>query len=74
MSTRTKRRALRRKLDARPDTPDFRNKIYVPTLVAVLSEMSIDNYRRLKVPVSDQGQEGRLCWFRFGYRGELPFA
>ncbi len=51
-----------RKLDACPDTPDFRDLIYRPTLVEVPGERSLAKYRDEypdgRVPVLDQGQEG----------------
>ena len=47
-----------RTLDARPDTLDFRDRMYEPTLVEVPLRRSLDDYRRAKVPVLDQGSEG----------------
>jgi Papain family cysteine protease len=54
-----KRISLRaRRLDARPDTVDFRDLMYVPTLVEVPTEMPLARYRRARVPILDQGREG----------------
>ncbi|MCB4811057.1 C1 family peptidase [Methylovorus menthalis] len=47
-----------RVLNARPDTTDFRDKMYIPTLVEVGQEIPLDNYRKSKTPVLDQGSEG----------------
>ena len=51
------------KLDARPDTLDFRDKMYVPTLVEVPMSISLDEYRANGVPILDQGQEGACTGF-----------
>jgi hypothetical protein len=48
----------KRTFDALPDTIDFRDTMYVPTLVAVRSASDIKSYRALKIPVLDQGREG----------------
>ncbi len=47
-----------RLLDARPDTADFRDRMFEPTLVDVPAEMPLAQFRALKVPVLDQGSEG----------------
>lgn len=47
-----------RRLNARPDTVDFRDLMYVPTLVEVSTTISLDTYRKIEVPILDQGQEG----------------
>lgn len=52
-----------RKLDARPDTVDFRDQMYVPTLVEVPTHVPMDSYLRYKVPVLDQGSEGACTGF-----------
>ncbi len=42
-----------------PDTLDFRDKMYVPTLVEVPTMIDLDkSYRKYNVPVRDQGKEG----------------
>jgi len=48
----------KRVLDARPDTMDFRDQMFVPTLVEVPAEMPLERYLAHKVPVLDQGKEG----------------
>jgi hypothetical protein len=59
MGTKTKTgRKIKRTFDARPDTLDFRDKMYVPTLVEVPTHVSLDTYRAWKIPVLDQGTEG----------------
>jgi len=52
-----------RKLDARPDLADFRDQMYEPTLVEVSQEIPLAEYRRVKVPILDQGQEGACTGF-----------
>jgi len=47
-----------RLLDARPDTADFRDRMFEPTLVDVPSEMPLSRFVALRVPVLDQGEEG----------------
>jgi hypothetical protein len=55
--------ATKRTFDARPDTVDFRDRMYEPTLVEVPSELPLAAYLKLKVPVLDQGQEGACTGF-----------
>ena len=54
-------------LSARPDTVDFRDKMYVPTLVEVPIRISLETYlacyKRSDKPVLDQGQEGACTGF-----------
>ena len=54
-------------LDARPDPVDFRDKLYVPTLIEVPSEWPLEQYfkvcGRAKPPILDQGQEGACTGF-----------
>lgn len=45
-------------LDAMPDTVDFRDRMFVPTLVEVPTRSNLSAYRGLGIPVLDQGQEG----------------
>ena len=47
-----------RELNVRPDTLDFRDLMYVPTLVEVGTSLPLDKYRKAEVPILDQGQEG----------------
>jgi hypothetical protein len=47
-----------RTFDALPDTVDFRDVLYAPALIVVRPATDIAEYRRHKVPVLDQGQEG----------------
>ncbi|HYR07551.1 MAG TPA: C1 family peptidase [Longimicrobium sp.] len=60
---RTRVAASERTLDARPDTLDFRDHMFVPTLVEVPSEIPLDDYRRCEVPILDQGREGACTGF-----------
>jgi hypothetical protein len=50
-------------LNARPDTLDFRDKMYVATLYEVPVKIDLDKYRQYKVPILDQGQEGACTGF-----------
>lgn len=54
---------LERILSARPDTLDFRDKMYIPTLVEVPPVRDLSIYRKSAVPVLDQGQEGACTGF-----------
>ncbi len=54
---------LDRRLDARPDTLDFRDLMYVPSLVDVPIRRTVEEYRRTRVPILDQGQEGACTGF-----------
>jgi hypothetical protein len=59
----TPRRKKSRTLDARRDTLDFRDKMYVPTLVEVPMRIDLNRYLGLDVPILDQGQEGACTGF-----------
>src|SRR5262245_12947556 len=50
-------------LDARPDTLDFRDKMYVPSLIEVPTHISLDEYKKKKLQVLDQGKEGACTGF-----------
>ncbi|WP_179038923.1 C1 family peptidase [Rhizobium leguminosarum] len=52
-----------RVFDALPDTIDFRDAIFVPTLVRVLAQSDLARYRGLRLPVLDQGREGACTGF-----------
>ena len=52
-----------RTLDAIPDTLDFRDRMFVPTLVDVPAERPLADYRRYKVPILDQQGEGACTGF-----------
>jgi len=52
-----------RQYDARPDTLDFRDLMYVPTLVEVPTHVPLDDYMAYRVPILDQGQEGACTGF-----------
>lgn len=62
MSTKGKKRP-RRTLDARPDPMDFRDRMYVATLVEVPVRRPLSTYRDLGMPILDQGQEGACTGF-----------
>lgn len=44
--------------DARPDTMDFRDRMFVPSLIEVPTHIPLGNYLDYDVPVLDQGKEG----------------
>jgi hypothetical protein len=58
-----KLRVKDRRLNARPDTVDFRDFSYVPTLVEVGTELPLAAYREVGVPILDQGREGACTGF-----------
>ena len=65
---RPRTRALRksaasRTLDARPDTLDFRDRMFEPTLVEVPVRRPLQEYRRIGIPILDQGAEGACTGF-----------
>lgn len=62
-SPRTARAHTGRSFDARPDTVDFRDRMYEPTLVEVPTELPLSRHLKLGVPVLDQGQEGACTGF-----------
>ncbi len=52
-----------RTYDARPDTLDFRDKMYSANLYEVPSQMELETFKLWNVPVLDQGQEGACTGF-----------
>jgi hypothetical protein len=48
-------RKITRTLDAMPDTLDFRDEMYVPALIEVPATSDLDAFRRVNLPVLDQG-------------------
>ena len=71
-----------RVLDAMPDTVDFRDVMYVPTLMEVPPVSNLQAFRNLQLPVLDQGTEGACTGFGLatvanylmGGRGKGPLA
>ena len=64
MATRKKPSSVRRRrLDARADTLDFRDRMFEPTLIEVPTTRPLDRYRAAKVPILDQGNEGACTGF-----------
>jgi len=53
-----RKRAKPRTFDVRRDTLDFRDKMYVPTLIEVPAEHELARYRELRIPILNQGSEG----------------
>src|SRR5438876_1772825 len=54
---------LPRRLDARADTLDFRDRMYEPTLIEVPTERPLEQYAKVRVPILDQGHEGACTGF-----------
>jgi hypothetical protein len=52
-----------RRLDARADTLDFRDRMFEATLAEVPTERPLANYLKVGVPILDQGQEGACTGF-----------
>lgn len=63
MKISTPKQKSNRTLDARPDTLDFRDTMYVPSLIEVPTEIPLTDYTRYEVPVLDQGSEGACTGF-----------
>lgn len=55
--------ARRRLLDARPDTADFRDRMFEPTLIDVPVRIPLSEHLKLRLPVLDQGDEGACTAF-----------
>lgn len=55
--------AAGRKYDARPDSLDFRDRMYRPALLEVPPRIGLAAYRRFGAPVLDQGDEGACTGF-----------
>jgi hypothetical protein len=49
--------------NARPDSLDFRDLMYVPTLIEVPSKIDLEEYKTFNVPILDQGKEGACTGF-----------
>lgn len=52
-----------RKVNVRPDTLDFRDRMFAPTLVEVPPVVDLREYRRFGAPILDQGTEGACTGF-----------
>ena len=63
MATRTSSAARGRKYNVRADTLDFRDLMYEATLIEVPTRMPLADYRKARVPVLNQGQEGACTGF-----------
>ena len=57
-SSATSRRARQRVFDVRRDSLDFRDRMYVPSLIEVPTERELQRYREHRIPILDQGFEG----------------
>jgi hypothetical protein len=65
--SKTRRSRPKHRLDARPDPIDFRDRMYVPTLIEVPMRRPLERYLEAfpasKPPILDQGQEGACTGF-----------
>jgi len=52
-----------RSYNVRPDSLDFRDLMYLSTLVEVPSQIDLEEYKQWQVPILDQGQEGACTGF-----------
>lgn len=62
-NTSVKSSPVKRILDARRDTLDFRDQMFIPTLIEVPVGIPLKDYLEYKVPVLDQGSEGACTGF-----------
>src|SRR5262245_55173428 len=60
---RSSQAAVPRRLDARPDTLDFRDRMFEATLIEVPTERPLSAYLKAAVPILDQGREGACTGF-----------
>lgn len=56
-------RPVKRTFDALRDTVDFRDQLYIPTLVEVKPASDLARFRRAGIPVLDQGSDGACTGF-----------
>jgi len=76
------RKKIQRTLDAMPDTLDFRDMMYVSSLLEVPQVSDLAGFRSLGLPVLDQGTEGACTGFGLATvanyllsgRGKRPLA
>lgn len=57
------KKPVKRILNTRRDTLDFRDQMYIPSLIEVPSHVPIEQFLSYKVPVLDQGSEGACTGF-----------
>lgn len=55
--------AAGRTFDAIPDTLDFRDRMFEPTLIEVPTQIDLLHYRQWNVPILNQGNEGACTGF-----------
>lgn len=58
-----RRRQATRLFDARPDTADFRDRMFEPRLDAVPTQLPLQRFLALESPILDQGEEGACTAF-----------
>lgn len=52
-----------RTFDVLPDPADFRDRLYIPTLIEVPPRIELEEYKKAKVPILNQGSEGACTGF-----------
>lgn len=57
------KKPVKRIFNTRRDTLDFRDQMYIPTLIEVPTHVPIEQFLSYKVPVLDQGSEGACTGF-----------
>src|SRR5262245_1437610 len=60
---RTTKAGVPSRLEGRPDTLDFRDRMFEPTVMELPTERPLANYLKAGVPILDQGQEGACTGF-----------
>jgi papain like protease len=60
---RLRSKTIKATLDARPDTLDFRDRMYVPVLIEVPTHIPLDDFKSFNIPVLNQGSEGACTGF-----------
>ena len=63
LTTRSGAKKVTRKLNVRRDTLDFRDRMFEATLIEVPTHVPLAAYRKHRVPVLDQGEEGACTGF-----------
>ena len=63
LATRRGSKHVARKLNVRRDTLDFRDRMFEPTLIEVPTHLALSDYRKFRIPILDQGEEGACTGF-----------
>jgi hypothetical protein len=63
MAASTAQKVRKRVFDALPDSTDFRDLLFAPTLIEVPPRIELGSYLHYETPVLDQGSEGACTGF-----------